>query len=151
MEGTNGMRGALIPFDPGISQEEDALRRDKLRADRLAPRASQPVSFRKDVDQALKEVAERKAPFLLKFETDWCIPCKQMMELVFTAKDVAEVAKGITCIVIDGDARKDLTQKHQVKAYPTGILFDAEGKELARYVGYQSVKETTQFLGKLRR
>ena len=44
---------------------------------------------------------------------------------------------------------QDLTQKHLVKAYPTGILFDAEGKEIARYVGYQGIKETTAFFKKI--
>jgi thioredoxin-related protein len=44
-----------------------------------------------------------------------------------------------------------LTEKHKVKAYPTGILFDANGEEIARYVGYQSVKQTTAFLKKVKK
>ena len=46
---------------------------------------------------------------------------------------------------------KDLTEKHKVKGYPTGVLFDADGKEIARYVGYQSVKDTTEFFKKLKK
>ena len=49
------------------------------------------------------------------------------------------------------DTRKDLTEKHLVKGYPTGILFDAGGKEIARYTGYQSVKETAAFFQKAKR
>ncbi|MFT3878732.1 MAG: thioredoxin family protein [Gemmatales bacterium] len=148
LTGTNGRSAQLVSFDPGMTEEEDTIKRDRLRADRMAPRAAKPVAFRKDVDETLKEVTEKKAVCFIKFETDWCMPCKQMTELVFTAKDVADASNGITCLIVDGDARKDLTEKHKVKAYPTGILLDTDGNEIARYVGYQGVKETTAFLKK---
>jgi thioredoxin-related protein len=148
LAGTTGRSAHVVSFDPGITEEEDTIKRDKLREDRMAARAAKPVAFRKDVDETLKEVAEKKSRYFIKFETDWCMPCKQMSELVFTARDVADASTGITCLIVDGDARKDLTEKHKVKAYPTGILFDANGQEIARYVGYQSVKETTAFLKK---
>ena len=117
-------------------------------ADRLAPRAAKPVPFRKDVDAALKDAAQKKMPTFLKFETDWCGPCKTMDQLVFTAKDVATAAEGILSITIDGDARKDLCEKHKVTGYPTGILIGPDGKEIARLVGYQSVKRMTEFFKK---
>jgi thiol-disulfide isomerase/thioredoxin len=150
-DGTNGRKAKLVPFDPGLTEAEDAIKRDKLRDDRMAKRAERPVAFRKDVDAALKDAADKKVPHFVKFETDWCVPCKQMAELVFTSKDVADAAAGVACVVVDGDARKDLTEKHQVKAYPTGILFDAAGKEVARYTEYQSVKETAAFFARVKK
>ena len=145
LAGTNGRQGHLVPFDPGLTEAEDLAKRDRLREDRLAARADKPVAFRHDVDAALAAAAG-KTPYFLKFETDWCGPCKEMTALVFTAKDVADAAQGVACIVVDGDARADLVEKHQVKGYPTGILFSPAGKEIQRYVGYRSVKETSQFL-----
>jgi len=144
-EGTSGRRAKLVAFDPGITEEEDSIKRDLFREDRLAERSAKPVAFRKDIDAALKDAAHRRSACFLKFETDWCGPCKLMTSFVFTAKAVADAADGLTCLVIDGDARKDLTERHAVNAYPTGILLDADGREIARYVGYQSVKETTAF------
>lgn len=150
LKGTDGRSARLINFDPGISEAEDALKRDRLREDRQAARAARPVEFHKDIETALQKAKQNKQPYFIKFETDWCMPCKQMDQLVFTAKDVADAAQGIVSIKADGDARKDLTEKHKVKAYPTGILFSADGKELARYVGYQSVKEMTAFFKKVK-
>lgn len=144
----SGKQARLVEFDPGITQDEDTVMRDRLREDRLAPRALKPVAFRKDVDAALKESLQKKSAYFLKFETDWCGPCKIMDQLVFTAKDVAAAAEGIVSITIDGDARKDLCEKHQVKSYPTGILFGADGTEIVRFSGYRSVKQMTEFLKK---
>jgi thioredoxin-like negative regulator of GroEL len=151
VEGTAGRAARLVPFDPGLSEADDAIKRDKLRDDRLAKRADKPVAFRKDVDAALKDAADRKVPLLIKFETDWCVPCKQMTEFVFSAKDVADAAAGVTCVVVDGDARKDLVEKYQVRGYPTGILFDPAGKEVARYSGYRSVKDMAAFFPKAKK
>jgi hypothetical protein len=148
LKGTSGRKAKLVPFDPGITEEQDSIKRDLYREDRLAERATKPVAFRKDIDTALKDAARRRSACFLKFEADWCGLCKLMTSFVFTARAVADAADGLTCIVIDGDARKDLTAKHAVNAYPTGILLDADGREIARYVGYQNVTETTAFLKK---
>lgn len=144
LSGPSGKQGQLVLFDPGITEEEDLIRRDRMREDRLAPRAAKPMVFRHDADAALGEVAGKS--YFLKFETEWCGPCKLMTQWVFTAKDVAEAAEGITCIVVDGDARKDLVEKHAVQSYPTGILFGPDGREIKRYIGYSGVKQTAQFL-----
>jgi thiol-disulfide isomerase/thioredoxin len=150
LEGTDGRKGRLVRFLPDVTQEEDASHRDKLRDDRLAPRAKQPVKFQNDVDETLKGAPGRKQSVFLKFETDWCGPCKQMDQLVFTAQAVAEAAEGIVCLKVDGDKRKDLRAKYKVDAFPTGILFGPDGKEVARYVGYRSVKEMTAFFRKVK-
>jgi thiol-disulfide isomerase/thioredoxin len=151
LEGTAGRKGRLVPFDPGTTQAEDSARRDRLREDREAPRAEKPVAFRTDADAAIKDAQEKKRPYFLKFETDWCVPCKQMHALVFTAKAVTGAADGVTCVVVDGDARKDLVKRYDVGGYPTGILFGPDGKEVARFSGYRGVKETAEFFGRLKR
>jgi hypothetical protein len=151
LEGTTGRSGRLVPFDPGVTQEEDAARRDRLREDRAAPRAEKPVAFRDDADAAIKEAREKKRPYFIKFETDWCVPCKQMHTYVFTANTVAEAADGVVCITVDGDKRKDLVKSCGVEGYPTGILFGADGSEVARFSGYRGVKETTEFFRKLKK
>jgi thiol-disulfide isomerase/thioredoxin len=148
LTGTDGAAGKLFPFDAGITQADDEAKRDRYKPDRDAARAAKAVSFEKDYDAALKKAAAAKQPVYLKFETDWCGPCKIMTALVFTAKDVATAAEGIVCVTIDGDKHKDLTEKYKVTGYPTGVMLDATGKEIARTSGYQSVKELSAFFGK---
>jgi thiol-disulfide isomerase/thioredoxin len=148
MVGTNGSAGRLFSFDPGVSQVDDESKRDLYKADREAARAAKPVPFEKDFEEALKKAGAAKQPCYVKFETDWCGPCKIMAALVFTARDVAEAADGIVCVTVDGDQRKDLTQKYKVGGYPTGVMLDATGKEIGRTIGYQGVKATSEFFRK---
>jgi thiol-disulfide isomerase/thioredoxin len=148
LNGTAGRSGKLVKYDPGFTAEEDAIRRDMLRADRLATRAKKPVAFSKEFEAAVSQARDKKAAYYVDFETTWCGPCKQMDSLVYTAATVADAARDIVCVKVDGDKRKDLAEKLNVKGYPTGILFSADGKEVARYVGYQSVKQMAEFLKK---
>jgi thiol-disulfide isomerase/thioredoxin len=136
----------LYPFDPGITRQADELARDPYGADKTAVKAEKPLEFRHDVDAAIAEAAEKKVPCFIKFETTWCGPCKMMTQNVFTAKDVVEAANGVMCVMVDGDERKDLVERYEVKAYPTGVMIAADGNEAARFVGYQKVIEMGAFL-----
>lgn len=141
-----GRSARLVPFDPGISRSADAQARDPFGVDRAAAKAAKPLEFRHDADAALAEAADKKMPCFIKFETTWCGPCKMMTQLVFTAKDVVEASEGVMCVMIDGDERKDLVERFEVKAYPTGVMLSADGSESGRFVGYQKVTEMTAFL-----
>ena len=148
LEGTAGRSGRLEPFDPGITEIQDEEARDLYRADRLAPRAKTPVAFSKEIEKALAEAKARKAPYFLDFETVWCGPCALMDKYVYTSEVVARAAHEIVCIKVDGDDHKDLKEKYQVESFPTGILFGPDGREIARFNGYGSVREMEAFFRK---
>ncbi|MCP5070767.1 MAG: thioredoxin family protein [bacterium] len=149
--GTGGREGRVVPFDPGLTPEEDARKRDRLWDDKHAARAETPLAFAHEVDEAIQRARSGKAYYFLDFETVWCGPCKVMDRWVYTAKDVVAAAREVVCIKVDGDERKDLKEQHKVTGFPTGILFDSEGKEVARFSGYQSVKDMTAFFGRARK
>jgi len=148
LEGTRGRAGRLVPVDPGLTPEEDARARDRLWDDKQAERAIRPVSFRHDVDAAVAEAKAAGTPCFLDFETVWCGPCKDMDRWVWTAKDVVAAAAGIVCVKVDADERKDLKEAHGVEGFPTGILLAGDGREIARFRGYQGVRETAAFLAR---
>lgn len=61
---------------------------------------------------------------------------------------IVVAAAGTVCIKVDGDKRKDRKERYEVTAFPTGILFDSEGEEVARFTGYQSGTRMVAFFGK---
>ncbi len=141
-----GGSARLVSFDPGITREADELARDPYGADRMAVKADKPLEFRHDADTALAEVIDKQLPCFIKFETTWCGPCKMMTSHVFTAKDVVDAAAGVVCIMVDGDERKDLVERYQVTAYPTGLMIAPDGSVAKRFVGYQNVTQMAAFL-----
>ncbi|WP_186767435.1 thioredoxin family protein [Blastopirellula retiformator] len=147
MNGTDGSSGEILPHDPGITRQEDIENRDFMRVDRMAKQAKEPVPFETDCEVAIKKAADAGKPCFVKFETTWCLPCKQMDAYVFTAQDVVNAveAEGVVCVKVDGDKHRDLADKLKVTGYPTGILLDPSGEETARYTGYRSVKQMTAF------
>lgn len=144
------MSVSLQVFDPGVTEEEDAIRRDRYRADRMSPKARKPLDFSHDAHEAITAARESGKPYFVDFETSWCGPCKQMDSLVYTAKSVVDAADGIVCIKVDGDEEEDLVAEMGVESYPTGILFDGNGNEVNRFNGYQSVNDMVEFFGVLK-
>lgn len=141
----NGAALRLVPFDPGMTQEEEERLEDVFAADRAAPAATAPLAFGKDFAAALAEAEKTGKRVFLDFETTWCGPCKQMDQLVYTRAAVVAAARDVIAVKLDGDAEKELVQRFAVKGYPTLILLDAKGKELRRASGYQGVAAMCRF------
>jgi len=146
VENPMGSSAKLIPYDPGMTPEEDASKRDPLAADRSAARAEKPLAFRHDIETAMAEAVEKKQACFIKFETTWCGPCKMMTQYVFVAKDVVDAASDVMCVMVDGDEHSELVERFKVKGYPTGVMLSPEGEEVGRFLGYQSVVQMAQFL-----
>lgn len=141
-----GKSAVLVPHKSELTEDEDKLSRDIYAADRDVERAATPIPFRSDGKAAVEAAKHSGSRTFLKFETDWCGPCKMMSELVFTAKVVVEATQGVVCVKIDGDEEKFLVEEFEVSGYPTGILLDESGKELRRFEGYQSINDFVAFI-----
>lgn len=76
--------------------------------------------------------------------TDWCQPCKAMDRDVFSQKAVGDLINdSFISIKINMEKGEGLTlrEKYHIKAYPTLVFVDSDGKQLHRIAGYQNVKQ----------
>lgn len=142
---SSAREGTLRAYNPGIAKKDDLIKRDPYHFDRLAKRADQPLHFSHDIESSVKQAHTAGSAYFIDFETSWCGPCKQMDAMVYVAQEVVDAASGIVCIKADGDEEKALVEQYNVEGYPTGILFSAEGREIARFVGYQGVADMKAF------
>jgi thiol:disulfide interchange protein DsbD len=142
----SGRRVKLVSFNPGMSQEDEAVSRDMMAVDRQAAHSGKSVNFSHDYKAALKEAKSQSKPMLIDFETTWCGPCKQMDQWVYNADLVVAKSVSLVSVKVDGDDNRDLVKQFKVNAYPTIILVGSDGKELRRLVGYQSVNQMVAFL-----
>ena len=90
--------------------------------------AAQAVS-----DQTFEaEVIKSSVPVLVDFFAEWCGPCKAMAPAL---EQVAAEFKGkVKVAKLDVDQNPGITQRYQIQAMPTLMLFK-DGKEAARHVG----------------
>lgn len=81
--------------------------------------------------------AEKKMVFLDCY-TSWCGPCKMMARDIFPQKKVGDFMNSkFICIKIDMEKGEgpSLTQKFQVSAFPTFIIFNSDAQEIGRFLG----------------
>jgi thioredoxin 1 len=76
-----------------------------------------------------------------------CVPCKMMAPIL---EKLEKVYRGKAAIVvIDVWKYRDQAQRFRIRAIPTQIFFDREGKEVYRHVGFMSEKEIVEQLRKM--
>jgi thioredoxin-related protein len=102
------------------------------------------------LDKAKADAAIRKVPILVDFSgSDWCGWCIRLDKEVFSQPAFKAYAKdNLVLLLLDfprrtaqseelKQANRALAEQFRVEGFPTVLLLDAEGKELAR-TGYQA-------------
>lgn len=102
-----------------------------------------------DYDQAIKLAKETDKNILVNFTgSDWCIWCKRLMKEVFTEKAFIDYAstnlillkldfpKAIPQTAEEKMHNETLARQFSIQGFPTIIILDKDGKEIAR-TGYQ--------------
>jgi thiol-disulfide isomerase/thioredoxin len=144
--------GRSITFDVvdrPVTKAEDRAGDDGLREERPRPRAKTPFAWSTKLAEAQAAAKKAGQRVVIDFWTDWCGPCKTMEEWVWSDAEVVSVlGAGYVGVKLDGDLEKALATKFNVIGYPTMIVLDSSGKELARASGYQSSKQTLALLAK---
>lgn len=76
-----------------------------------------------------------------------CIPCKMMEPIL---EKLEKQYKGKAAIVfIDISIHRDAARRFSIRAIPTQIFFDKEGREVYRHLGFMSERDITAQLKKM--
>ncbi len=102
-----------------------------------------------DFELATATAKQENRYVLLDFTgSDWCPPCKAVRAEVLTQKEFVDYAnKHLVPVMVDfprykeqSEAQQDqnskLAERFGIRAFPTFILLDPQGKEVARHMGY---------------
>lgn len=94
--------------------------------------------FKGTFSQALSQAKEQGKKVMVDCYTLWCGPCHYMSTNVFPNDTLgAYLNERFVCMKLDMEHGEgpDRAKEFKVKAYPTFIYFDADGKELNRFEG----------------
>ncbi len=95
---------------------------------------------------------DNKHVFVLFTGSDWCPPCKKLHHEILESKQFEKFAdENLVLVMLDFPRKmknklspeqtnynKNLSRKYHVRGFPSVLIFDADGKELNRWVGYRS-------------
>ncbi len=82
----------------------------------------------------LKKATESGRPVMVDFYADWCGPCKMAAPII--DKLAEEFAGKVEIVKVDVDTNNATAGKHQIMSIPTVIMFDSEGKEAQKQIGF---------------
>lgn len=97
------------------------------------------VQFRTGTLKELTNEATRQNKYLfVDVYAEWCGPCKYMANTIFPQPEAGTYFNK-TFVNAKFDAEKgeglEVANKYQVRAYPTFLILNGEGKEVGRLVG----------------
>ncbi len=107
------------------------------------------ATWKTDLEAAKTEAKRDKKLIVMNFTgSDWCGYCIKMKKDTLDQKAFEDyAAKNVVLVEVDfpmrkaqaaaqKKANKALEAKYKIEGYPTFLVVDGEGKELARHVGY---------------
>ncbi len=93
-------------------------------------------------DEALKEAKKTGKLIFLDAYTDWCGPCKKMSAHTFTDQNVAKLFNSkfinLKIEMEKNPIGPEIARRYSVRAYPSLLFIDGDGKVVKYVVGYQN-------------
>jgi len=77
-----------------------------------------------------------KLPHLIEFGSESCVPCKMMQPVL--AELEKEYTGQMVVKFIDVYENPSIAEQYSIRAIPTQIFFDENGREIARHTGFFS-------------
>jgi YHS domain-containing protein/thiol-disulfide isomerase/thioredoxin len=98
--------------------------------------AQQGVRWQADLDSAKRLAAQMNRLVLVHFWADWCQPCKQMDQKVFSQPEVAAALESqFIPVKVNADYFPHTRQQYGVAVLPSDVVITPDGQLVARIAG----------------
>jgi thioredoxin 1 len=98
--------------------------------------------------QAQGSAPAKGKPALYEFGAKYCIPCKEMKEVMAALK--TSHGDQVEFRMVYSDEERPLFEQYKIMLIPTQVFFDASGKEVDRHIGALPKEEVIQKLKELK-
>ena len=100
--------------------------------------------FSGTMEELQTKAGKEKKPYIVDFYTDWCGYCKKLDATTFRDPNVVEMMNsGFITYKLNAEKRvgRSMARKHQVKGYPTLIIFNHDHTVLKIVPGYYGAQD----------
>jgi len=120
----------------------------------VRPRSpGEPVAWL-DFAEGLKEAKSGSKLMVADFYATWCGPCKMMEKRTFRDPRVLTRLRDVVPVRVDAEESKDrgglrgdeLALRYAIEIYPTIVVLDADGREIARNSGFMDADEFLEWI-----
>jgi thioredoxin 1 len=98
--------------------------------------------------QAQGSALAKGKPALYEFGAKYCVPCKEMKEVMAALK--TSHGDQVEFRMVYSDEEMPLFEKNKIMLIPTQVFFDASGKEVDRHIGALPKEEVIKKLKELK-
>ena len=113
--------------------------------------AQEGIRFRHCSWEEAKAMAKKeKKPIFIDFYTQWCGPCLNMAENIFTLGSVGNFYNDhFVCLKIDAETGEgvELAKKYEVASFPTFVFVNPKTEKAIHISGSNQDRETFLFTG----
>jgi thiol:disulfide interchange protein DsbD len=120
----------------------------------LIPSEKQSIEWQTYSDNAISNLEGKKGA-IIDFYADWCIPCKELDAMTFSAPEVISESKNF--ITLKADMTKSLApevsalrEKYKIVGVPTVLILNSKGEEVQRITGFINAEEFLKILQSVR-
>ena len=96
------------------------------------------------LEPALKKSAISGKPIFVKFEAEWCGPCKQLNR-EFAKPEFRSIRDSVILVRIDIDQNQELAQDYDIQSIPNVLLLDSNREVVEQKVGMADVSESVSY------
>lgn len=107
------------------------------------------VQFSAPAKPGLPEVPVKGMVTMVDLGAKKCIPCKMMAPILVELEKEYKDRAAIVFIDVRQQENKPFVNRFGIKAIPTQIFFDKDGREISRHVGFMNKKSIVATLEKL--
>ncbi len=106
----------------------------------LSSSAAEPAKkWHTSFPSAQAEAKRLNLPILLHFYADWCLPCRRMERDVLKSPELLkQLGDRVVAVKLNADRHQALVRRYDVRALPTDMFVDPDGRPLARNEGYRN-------------
>lgn len=104
--------------------------------------------FTGTVDEAFAAAARERKPLFLYWGAVWCPPCHALRQRIFPLPQIRARLDAAVAVYLDGDTERAQIwgERLETSGYPTVIVFDPDGHEIARMPSLLPVDDYAELL-----